>query len=113
MDKNKILLALVVGVLILVGSSVGSAIIIETGIASSVVESLGLQDKTPVPSRGRPVSGFLSSNDNPNLFEYDQRRRQREDEQWQRQQELDGLRREFEQREEDERLQRDLFGSYP
>ena len=45
--RNKILLAVAVGILILIGSSIGSAVLIETGVVGGLVESLRFKQQAP------------------------------------------------------------------
>ena len=47
--RNKILVAIAVGVLILVGSSVGSAVLIETGVVGTVADAVGFKKQAPAP----------------------------------------------------------------
>jgi len=145
---KKLLLFLGVGVLILVGSSVGSAVVAQTGIVSALtpdsIEWRGFYSPhnpatleggfhlwpisigREAPSRSpRVVPGFGTSAENrewQRQQEVDRLRRdierQRVDDMWQ-QQELDRLRREFEQKrledqwQQEQQRQRDLYRGYP
>jgi len=119
---KKLFLIVGVGVLILVGSSFGSAVVTETGLVNAVVPdslewrgfysphnpatleggfhwwpiSTGHQTRSPSSELSWEFRGI------PNYWE-EQRRR---DEDWQRQQELEGLRREFERTREEDGWQR-------
>ena len=129
---KKLFLVVGVGALILIGSSVGSAVVTQPGIVSAVVpDSLEWRGfySPPNPatlqggfhwwpisisyqatqSRGpRPLDGFLGNNDEwRRQQELDSLRQdfewKREEDKWQRQQELDGLRQDLEwQRQEDQ-----------
>lgn len=114
---KKLLLVVGVGTLILIGSSVGSAFITQTGIGDALTpDSLEwrgfysshnpatleggfhwwpISTSNQEPARGRPLPVFDNS--------YWEEQRRRDQDSWQRQQELDGLRRDFEwQRQEDQ-----------
>ena len=129
---KKRLLIIGAGVLILIGSSVGSAVVTRMGgiVSASVPNSIEWRGfyspHNPATLEGgfhlwpisigyqkkpqfRPLSGFDDS-----YWKEQEQRRQREQDQWQRQEELDGLRRDFDrQRDQDKWEQRDLYRSYP